>query len=80
MIITVILVVTAALIALFTYHLRRLKLYKAAAKFPGPKTWPLIGNADLFFGDGESEYTCVVELIWQKFIWQFYIFTLLRDS
>ncbi|KAK0084153.1 hypothetical protein PV326_006391, partial [Microctonus aethiopoides] len=39
------------LIALVTYHIKRLHLYRAAAKIPGPPTLPLIGNAHYFIGN-----------------------------
>lgn len=48
--VTWVLIATIALIAIVTYHLRRLKLYRAASQFSGPMALPIIGNANLYLG------------------------------
>lgn len=40
------------------YHWRRRRLYRMAAKFPGPFPWPFIGNAYLFIGDTAGTRNC----------------------
>lgn len=36
------------------YYLRKIRLYKEAAKFPGPPALPFIGNAHYFMGSTEG--------------------------
>lgn len=43
------------IIALFVHHLGRRRFYMAAAKFPGPRTLPLIGNAHYFIGNSQGD-------------------------
>ncbi|KAK0084156.1 hypothetical protein PV326_006394 [Microctonus aethiopoides] len=49
--------------ALITYHIKRLHLYRAAAKIPGPRTYPLIGNAHYFMGNTADIIDKVMELL-----------------
>ncbi|KAK0181268.1 hypothetical protein PV327_003562 [Microctonus hyperodae] len=51
------------LITLITYHIKRLNLYRAAAKIPGPPTYPLIGNAHYFIGNTADIINKVMELL-----------------
>lgn len=44
------------IVALFLYHFGRLRLYIEAAKFPGPPSLPVIGNAHYFVGNTAGDY------------------------
>lgn len=63
MILSLVLLVTLTLITFITYRLKRLKLYEAASSVPGPKTWPLIGNANLFFGETNRILDSIIYLV-----------------
>lgn len=55
---TGVIVGSIVVIVVVIYHLKRLKLYRAAAQFAGPTTWPLIGNINLGIGldiDGKKK-------------------------
>lgn len=43
------------LLALLIFYLRKIRLYRAAAKFPGPPALPFIGNAHVFVGSTEGK-------------------------
>lgn len=45
-----VLLVFICLSALLQFHWKRRRLYRMAAKIPGPKNFPLIGSAHLFAG------------------------------
>lgn len=42
--------VVIGLTALLQYHWKRRRMYRMAAKIPGPTPFPIIGNAHLFAG------------------------------
>jgi hypothetical protein len=46
--------ITLALILLVRYHWNRRGLYYHGSKFNGPFSWPILGNALLFFGKYEG--------------------------
>ncbi|XP_048508468.1 cytochrome P450 4C1-like isoform X2 [Athalia rosae] len=51
------------LISLLIFHLKRLQMYKHAAKFDGPSCVPFVGNALLFFGSTTAILKKMVEII-----------------
>lgn len=52
--------VTTILIGLYCgiaeYLLNKLHIYNTTKGFPGPKAYPIIGNAHLFMGNTEGEF------------------------
>ncbi|XP_057323256.1 cytochrome P450 4C1-like [Microplitis mediator] len=48
---------------LVIYHYKRLDLYRAGNKIPGPPTLPIIGNAHHFFGEAEDIVNKVMLLL-----------------
>ncbi|XP_012281037.1 cytochrome P450 4C1 [Orussus abietinus] len=55
--------VLCGFVALFLYHWKRLRLYRAAAKFPGPPAYPIIGNSLIFIGSTADIFKKIIELL-----------------
>ncbi|XP_015126718.1 cytochrome P450 4C1 [Diachasma alloeum] len=50
-------------LSLLIFYLRKIRLYRAAAKFPGPPALPFIGNAHVFVGSTEDILNKITELL-----------------
>nr|ARN17935.1 cytochrome P450-12 [Cephus cinctus] len=55
--------ILCGLIWIILYHVKRLRMYKAAAKYPGPVAWPFLGNAYYFIGKNEDILNKIIKLM-----------------
>lgn len=55
--ILMVLIISVSIILCVQYHWKRWRLYRMAAKIPGPIGYPLIGSALMFVGSTESNTT-----------------------
>lgn len=59
-IITILIIITLILIemhyGIVQYVLNKLRMYNKIKRFPGPKAYPIIGNAYMFLGNIEGNF------------------------
>lgn len=61
----VVLTLIAVIFLIFFKSIKRLcRVWYLARQFPGPKCWPLVGNAYIFFGCKGDEVYQIVEKCW----------------
>lgn len=51
-----ILAVSVFLVMLAQYHWKRRRMYRMAAKIPGPPSYPIVGSGLMFIGSTESNF------------------------
>lgn len=56
----VLILIFLVIIGVFTYNVKRWKMYKLAMKLDGPKSYPIIGGAHHFMGLDTSEITSTI--------------------